>query len=88
MSTTATTNKDIENILRDGPPNPDNRLLDATGLLNNIFAPEARPTDRWLRERVARREIPFVRLGRLCFFDPVAVRGWLAEKQTTTRRAN
>ena len=47
------------------------QYVDARKLLEILFAPECRPSVRWLREQQAERKIPFVKLGRLVFFDPV-----------------
>jgi hypothetical protein len=47
------------------------QYVDAQKLLEILFAPECRPSIRWLREQQAERKIPFVKLGRLVFFDPV-----------------
>jgi len=52
----------------------DNQLVDAKRLLELLFDEASRPSLRWLREQQARRTIPFVRLGRLVFFDPNCVR--------------
>jgi len=50
------------------------KLVSAEVLLKELFPDEScRPTMRWLRMQTARRAIPFVRIGRLCFFDPVKV---------------
>lgn len=53
------------------------RLVDARGLLQTMFADGCRPSLRWLRTQQKRRAIPSVRLGRLVFFDPDAVRAAL-----------
>ena len=52
---------------------PNNKLVDAKGLLEEIFEEKSRPSLRWLREQQARRAIPFVKRGRLVFFDPALV---------------
>ena len=45
-------------------------LVDAPRLLEELFPnPKCRPSLRWLRTQVAERSLPFVRIGRLCFFD-------------------
>lgn len=51
-----------------------NQLVDGTELLESLFSKESRPSIRWLRERQAKREIPFVKVGRLIRFDVEAVR--------------
>ena len=67
-------------------PNP-KRLLDADSLLAALFAPDARPTVRWLRYQTKRKTIPFFRIGRLVRFDPVQVRAALEQKCLVTSRA-
>jgi len=50
-------------------------LVDAPHLLEQLFPnPECRPSLRWLRTQVAERTIPFVRIGRLVWFNPHLVR--------------
>jgi hypothetical protein len=58
------------------------RLLDAKALLEELFPESARPSVRWLREQQKRRRIPFVKLGRLIFFDPVEVREVITTRHT------
>jgi hypothetical protein len=53
------------------------RLTDAKGLLEILFADGCRPSLRWLRTQQKRKAIPSVRIGRLVFFDPDAVRAAL-----------
>ena len=59
------------------------KLVDAKTLLEIIFDERSRPSLRWLREQQSRRAIPFVKLGRLCFFDPIQVREFLNLRATT-----
>jgi hypothetical protein len=54
------------------------KLTTARGLLEALFAEEARPSARWLRSQQRLRVIPHVRLGGRVFFDPEAVRQALA----------
>jgi hypothetical protein len=56
------------------------KLVNADQLLEALFTPEARPSKRWIREQTNRRSIPFVRIGRLIFFDVELVRAHLAGK--------
>lgn len=63
-----------------------NKLLSAPELLTELFAPESMPSIRWLRLQQKRRTIPFVRCGRLVFFDPVEVRQHLANNFTVEAR--
>jgi hypothetical protein len=55
----------------------ESQLVDAERLLELLFEEQSRPSLRWLREQQARRAIPFVRLGRLVFFDLAQVRAAL-----------
>lgn len=48
--------------------------VDAPKLLEILFDEDCRPSLRWLREQQAARKIPFVKIGRLVFFDPAAVK--------------
>ncbi len=41
-------------------------------------------TVRWVRRRVAAREIPFFKLGHLVRFDPTEVRAWVNESRVPT----
>jgi hypothetical protein len=53
-------------------------LIDAPRLLEQLFPnPVCRPSLRWLRTQVAERTLPFVRIGRLCFFDARMVKAHL-----------
>lgn len=64
----------------------DNQLVDAEKLLELLFPADCRPTMRWLRERTRKREIPFVKLGRLVFFNPALVREALAKQPTAMHK--
>jgi hypothetical protein len=69
------------------PPNQNNEmqggLVDGPRLLEQIFPnPVCRPSIRWLRARVAERTVPYVRIGRLCFFDPIIVKASFDAKAT------
>jgi len=61
-------------------PTPEGTLVDAETLIKMLFKPECRPTVRWLRSRQERKEIPFVKLGRLVFFEPEQVKQVLFKK--------
>jgi hypothetical protein len=53
-------------------------LLNAHELLATLWPnPTTRPSLRWLRSLQARRAVPFYRVGRLIFFDPVRVKAAL-----------
>ena len=58
-------------------------LLDAEELLKAIWPnPNSRPSLRWLRHQQAKRILPYVKCGRLVYFDPIKVRQQLAKKFT------
>ena len=65
----------------------ESKLVDAPKLLEAVFAPECRPTVRWLRTQVANRTLPFCRVGRLVYFDPVQVREHLAQRAALACRS-
>jgi hypothetical protein len=56
------------------------QYVDARKLLEILFAPECRPSVRWLRTQQAARKIPFVKISRLVFFDPVVCKAALDAK--------
>jgi len=58
------------------------RLVDAGGLLDALFAPECRPTVRWVRQMQSQRRIPYIKIGRLVRFDVGEVRKALADANT------
>jgi hypothetical protein len=62
------------------------KLVNADQLLDALFTPEARPSKRWIREQTTSRSIPFVRIGRLIFFDVEVVRAHLAAKMSVRIR--
>jgi uncharacterized protein YbaR (Trm112 family) len=62
------------------------QLVDAEKLLEILFPPECRPTLRWLRERQKKRDIPFVKLGRLIYFNPASVQDALAKQPTAKEK--
>ena len=53
------------------------QYVDAQKLLEIIFDVNCRPSLRWLREQQALRKLPFIKIGRLVFFDPTAVKAAL-----------
>lgn len=59
------------------PPGGLAQYVDAPKLLETLFAPECRPSLRWLREQQSARKIPSVKIGRLVFFDPAACKAAL-----------
>jgi hypothetical protein len=63
-------------------------LIDAPRLLETLFPnPVCRPSVRWLRTQVAARTLPFVRIGRLCFFDARMVKSHLDAKSLAKVRS-
>ena len=67
-------------------PTKREQLVDGPTLLEIVFKPECRPTLRWLRDQQKRRTIPFLKIGRLVFFDPENVREHFAEKSAVKIR--
>lgn len=67
-------------------PSNGNKLLSGPELLAEIFAEDSRPSLRWLRSQQKRKAIPFVRCGRLVFFEPDKVRLCLAQNFTVEAR--
>ena len=62
-------------------------LVDGPRLLEILFPVETcRPSLRWLRDQQARRAIPYVKLGRLVFFNPDHVLKVITEKMTVQRK--
>jgi hypothetical protein len=56
------------------------QLVDVTTCINEIFANEAKPCLRTFREWQAKGWIPYHKIGRLTFFDPVDVRAALDKR--------
>ena len=56
------------------------KLVDASGLLEALFSEGGRPSMRWLRTQQKNRAVPFIRAGRLVFFDVEKVRAALERK--------
>jgi len=56
------------------PPHTGGQLVNGAQLLEILFTPESRPSLRWLRWQQKEGRIPYVKMGQLVFFDPVAVR--------------
>lgn len=63
------------------------KLVTSEQLLDALFAPECRPTVRWLRTMRKARVIPHVRIGHLVFFDVEMVRATLARKNLVRGRS-
>jgi hypothetical protein len=62
------------------------QLVDGPKLLEILFPADCRPTLRWLRERQKKREIPYVKLGRLVYFDAARVQESLTKQPTAKER--
>ena len=63
------------------------KLVSAEQLLEQLFAPECKPSLRWLRSQTKAKSIPYVRIGHLVFFDVEMVRATLAGRNTVRGRA-
>jgi hypothetical protein len=57
------------------------KLTDAPGLLKLVWAEDARPSLRWLREQQKRNVIPHIKVAGRVFFDPDHVREALAVRE-------
>jgi hypothetical protein len=65
---------------------PEAGLVDGPRLLEILFPDEqCRPSMRWLKTQEANRAVPFMRLGRLIFYDPPKVRATLAARTIAPR---
>ena len=62
------------------------RLVSAEQLLEQLFAPECKPSLRWLRTQTKAKSIPHIRIGHLVFFDVEMVRTALADKRLVRGR--
>lgn len=62
------------------------KLVGAEQLLEQLFAPECKPSLRWLRSQTKAKSIPHVRIGHLVFFDLDMVRAALAGRNTVRAR--
>ncbi len=62
------------------------KLVSAEQLLDLVFAPECKPSMRWLRSQTKAKSIPFLRIGHLIFFDVEMVRAALARKNLVRGR--
>ena len=50
------------------------RLVDAPGLLEQLFEKRNRPSLRWLRDQTKKKALPFIRVSGRVFFDVDQVR--------------
>jgi hypothetical protein len=62
------------------------KLVSAEQLLDQLFAPECRPSLRWLRTQTKAKSIPYFRIGHLVFFDVEMVRASLVGKRLVRGR--
>ena len=62
------------------------KLVSAEQLLEQLFAPECKPSLRWLRTQTKAKAIPHIRIGHLVFFDLDMVRTSLAGKRLVRGR--
>ena len=62
------------------------KLVSAEQLLEQLFAPECKPSLRWLRTQTKAKAIPHMRIGHLVFFDLEMVRSALASKNLVRGR--
>lgn len=70
-------------------PQTESGLVDGPRLLEVLFPnPACRPSLRWLRDQQKRRVIPYMRIGRLVFFDPPRVRLALEERASVKTRGS
>ena len=61
------------------------RYVDAPKLLEILFDEASRPSLRWIRAQQKARRLPFAKIGRLVFFDPVACKAALDAKSAGRR---
>jgi hypothetical protein len=66
-------------------PAAEGRLVNAVRLLELLFDEQSRPSLRWLRAQQKARTIPFIKIGRMVFFDPQTVREALAKRTIKIR---
>jgi hypothetical protein len=63
------------------------KLVGAESLLKILWPNEDdRPSLRWLRDQQKTRRVPFIKMGRLVFFEPETVRAAIASRFTITAR--
>ena len=61
------------------------RYVDAPKLLEILFDEASRPSLRWIRDQQKARTLPFAKIGRLVFFDPIACKAALDAKSAGRR---
>ena len=68
------------------PPVRKRGLVRAEQLLEQLFAPECKPSLRWLRSQMKAKTIPFFKIGHLTFFDVDMARDALEAKNLIRSR--
>ena len=59
---------------KENQSSPATRYVDAIKLLEILFDEASRPSLRWLRDQQKSHTVPFCKIGRRVFFDPVIVK--------------
>src|SRR5262245_48282953 len=62
------------------------KLVDANGLLEELFEKKNRPSLRWVGDAKKNRLIPFVKMGHFVMFDVEKVREAIAQRFTIQPR--
>ena len=62
------------------------KLVSAEEMLEQVFAPQCKPSLRWLRTQTKAKSIPHIRIGHLVFFDVEMVRAALVDKRLVRGR--
>ena len=62
------------------------KLVGAEEMLGQVFAPQCKPSLRWLRTQTKAKSIPYIRIGHLVFFDVEMVRAALVNKRLVRGR--
>jgi hypothetical protein len=62
------------------------KLVSAEEMLEQVFAPQCKPSLRWLRTQTKAKSIPYIRIGHLVFFDVEMVRAALVDKRLVRGR--
>lgn len=67
--------------------NQGNGLVGKQGLLEALFPnPKDRPCPKWLDRQMRLRNIPYIRMGKLIWFDPPAVKAAFVRQSIPTRK--
>jgi len=68
--------------LTHGPLSEMDQMVDGKRLLIILFPDgTSRPSSKWLRQQVQRRQIPYIKKGRKVWYIPSAVKAWFDLKQ-------